>query len=84
MIALWVSSAYLLKKGKYRFGSLLTAFPATFMSAVSITYILMADEGFKLEKTVSYVAGAVCAAVFFTIYIIGLLRNQRNRKQKIS
>ena len=26
MIALWVSSAYLLKKGKYRFGSLLTAF----------------------------------------------------------
>lgn len=84
MIALWVSSAYLLKKGKYRFGSLLTAFPATFMSAVSITYILMADEGFKLDKTASYAAGAVCAAVFFTIYIIGLLRSQRNRKQKIS
>lgn len=28
MIALWVATAYLLKKGKYRFGSLLTAFPA--------------------------------------------------------
>ena len=44
MIALWVSTAYLLKKGKYRFGSLLTAFPAAFMTAVSLTYILMAHS----------------------------------------
>ncbi len=35
MIALWVATAYLLKKGKYRFGSLLTAFPASFMTAVN-------------------------------------------------
>ena len=54
MIALWVATAYLLKKGKYRFGSLLTAFPAAFMTAVSLTYILMAQEGFRLNQTVSY------------------------------
>ena len=63
MIALWVSSAYLLKKGKYRFGSLLTALPAAFMSAVSVTYILMADEGFRLSQTISYIAGLSFAAI---------------------
>ena len=61
MIALWVATAYLLKKGKYRFGSLLTAFPAAFMSAVSLTYIMMASEGFRLGQTVSYISGAIFA-----------------------
>lgn len=53
MIALWVSTAYLLKKCKYRFGSLLTALPATFMTAVSLTYILTAKEGFRLPTSVA-------------------------------
>ena len=69
MVALWVATAYLLKKGKYRFGSLLTAFPATFMTAVSVTYILMAKEGLRLDQTVSYIIGAVAAVVLFTIYL---------------
>ena len=80
MIALWVSSAYLLKKGKYRFGSLLTAFPAAFMSAVSITYILMADEGFRLSQTISYIAGLSFAAVCFGIYLFMLIRKLRCTK----
>ena len=70
MIALWVATAYLLKEGKYRFGSLLTAFPAAFMTAVSATYILMAPEGFKLNQTVSYAAGAAAAAVLLAFYLI--------------
>lgn len=74
MIALWVSTAYLLKKGKYRFGSLITAFPATFMTAVSITYLLMAHEGFRLNQTVSYIAGSAVALILFIIYIVMLCR----------
>ena len=70
MVSLWVATAYLLKKGKYRFGSLLTALPACFMSAVSLTYILMADEGFGLSSKVSYPAGACFAAALFVIYLI--------------
>ena len=62
MIALWVATAYLLKEGKYRFGSLLTALPAAFMTAVSLTYILMAQEGFRLDRTVSYAAGILVSA----------------------
>ena len=75
MIALWTATAYLLKEGKYRFGSLITALPATFMSAVSLTYILMADEGFKLSSVIAYPAGIVFAFVLFVIYVTTLARS---------
>ncbi|MBQ3418119.1 MAG: carbon starvation protein A [Ruminococcus sp.] len=83
MIALWVATAYLLKKGKYRFGSLLTAFPASFMTAVSLTYILMAEEGFQLDQTFSYIAGASAAVILFVIYLIALIRKNRSVKYNI-
>ena len=77
MIALWVATAYLLKKGKRRLGSLLTALPATFMTGVSLTYILMAQEGFKLDQTVSYIAGACVAAALFVVYLFALSRRSK-------
>lgn len=70
MIALWVATAYLVRKGKYRFGSLITAFPAAFMSAVSMTYILISQEGFRLQKVVAYPIGAAFATILFVLYII--------------
>ena len=69
MISLWVATAYLVKTGKTKYGPLLTALPATFMSAVSLTYILMAGEGFGLSSAVAYPAGAVFAAAMFCIYM---------------
>ncbi len=75
MIALWVSTAYLLKKGKYRFGSLITALPAAFMTSVSITYIMIAQEGFRLNATISYTVGASAAAVLLVVYFVILIRN---------
>ena len=77
MIALWVATAYLLKKGKYRFGSLLTAFPASFMTAVSITYLLVAKEGFRLDQTISYIIGASVAVILFIVYLVALIRNNK-------
>ena len=77
MIALWVSTAYLLKKGRYRFGSLLTALPAAFMSAVSMTYILTAQEGFRLSASIACPAGALFAAALFFIYIVKLMKKQK-------
>ena len=79
MIALWVATAYLLKKGKYRFGSLLTALPAVFMTGVSLTYILMAREGFRLGQTISYTAGAAAAAIMLAVYLIILLKHNRKK-----
>ncbi|MCR4927013.1 MAG: carbon starvation protein A [Lachnospiraceae bacterium] len=69
MIALWVATSYLIKNGKSRFASLLTALPASFMTAVSITYILTAGEGFRLDYSVSAIAGIIAAAVALVIYL---------------
>ena len=70
MIALWVATAYLVRKGRYRFGSLLTALPATFMSAVSMTYILAASEGFRLPTRVAYPIGGAFAGALFVVYVV--------------
>lgn len=70
MIALWVATSYLIKHGKYRFSSLITALPAVFMTAVSITYILMAKEGLRLNQTISYIVGAGAAVCLFVIYLV--------------
>ncbi len=68
MIALWVATAYLLKEGRKQAVTLLTALPAAFMSAVSMTYILMAEEGFALSADIAYPAGGAFAVILFIVY----------------
>ena len=68
MIALWVATAYLLKEGRKQAVTLLTALPAAFMSAVSMTYILMAEEGFALSADIAYPAGGAFAIILFIVY----------------
>ena len=77
MVALWVSTAYLMKEGRYRLGSVISAIPAAFMSAVSLTYILMAKEGFGLYAGIAYPAGGCFAAVLFCVYMVLLLRRAK-------
>jgi len=79
MIALWVATAYLIRERKSGFATLLTALPAAFMSAVSLTYILMAGEGFGLPSAVAYPAGAAFAAILFIVYIVMEKKNRQNR-----
>ena len=76
MIALWVATAYLVWQGRRRFDSLVTAIPAAFMSAVSVTYILVAQEGFRLGTAIAYPTGAAVAAGLFVVYC-GLLRRRQ-------
>ena len=78
MISLWVATAYLIKEGKYRYGSLIAALPGTFMSAVSLTYILMASEGFGLSASVAYPAGIVFAVALFCVYVVMLRKKLAN------
>ena len=68
MISLWVATAYLIKTHENKMVFLLTALPAGFMSAVSMTYILMAKEGFRLGVVIAYPAGIVFATVLLLIY----------------
>lgn len=77
MISLWVATAYLLKTHSNKMMSLVTAVPAAFMSAVSMTYILMANEGFRLGAGIGYPVGAVFAAACFAFYLTKLNRAKR-------
>lgn len=70
MIVLWAASMYLfLNKKNYW----ITAVPATFMSAVSITYFCMAPECLglivKLPVAVAYVLGIAAAALFLCLFL---------------
>ena len=74
MISLWIATSYLIHKGKYRFGSLITAIPAAFMSSVTLTYILMADEGFRIPSRTAYPAGIAFAVLMLMVYAVQLFQ----------
>ncbi|WP_349946125.1 carbon starvation CstA family protein [Lacrimispora sp. BS-2] len=66
MIALWSASVYLYRRKRFYW---ITVLPATFMSAVSFTYILIAKEGFQLSTGIAYPAGILFAAVCFGAFV---------------
>lgn len=66
-VALWIATTYLLKRNPSRIAALITALPAAFMTAVSLTYILIAPEGFRINIYAGYLAGIICAVVLFVL-----------------
>ena len=70
MIALWVSTEYLIKTHKNPFASVITAVPASFMTGVCLTYILMADEGFRIPGHTAYPIGIGFAVSHFIFFIL--------------
>ena len=72
MIVLWAASMYLMKNHKNFW---ITAIPATFMSAVSATYFVMAPEclghiqALNSNTAVSYPVGIIVAALFLFIFL---------------
>lgn len=67
MIVLWTAAAYLVKNKKSHW---MASIPATFMTAVSSTYLLQAPEGFRLSTTIAYPVGAVVAVVAIVIFLM--------------
>ena len=70
MIALWVSTQYLINTRKNPFAPLITAVPASFMTGVCLTYILMADEGFRIPGHTAYPIGIGFAVSHFFFFIL--------------
>ncbi len=72
MIVLWAGAMYLVLEGK---NYLICAVPATFMSAVSITYFCMAPEclgaipALTNNTTVAYPVGILAAVLFLGIFL---------------
>ncbi len=74
MIVLWATAMYLYLKKKNMW---IAVVPATFMSAVSMTYILQAPEGFKLPISVSYPSGIAFALAVLAFFLIVTRRKER-------
>ena len=73
MIVLWTASMYLFKEKKNYW---ITAVPATFMSAVSMTYFFYAKECLNLGTAVAYPVGIVLAILFLGIFIHATKKQQ--------
>ncbi len=73
MIALWTASMYLFKNEKNYW---VTAVPATFMSAVSVTYFLCAPECLHLSTAIAYPIGIIAAGVFLAIFMHSTMKDK--------
>lgn len=80
MLALWAGGAYLYKNNKNPW---MAVIPATFMSAVSLTYILMAPEGFHLKAMIAYPAGLAFATVCLLIFMKKTYLNPSNTRDGV-
>ena len=79
MITLWAAAMYLAKHALKWWYSVLCAVPAAFMSGVSCTYILMAEEGFRLSTTIAYPIGLAFALACTILYAVQAGR-KKNRQ----
>ncbi|MFZ5352400.1 MAG: carbon starvation protein A [Bacillota bacterium] len=67
MIVLWAAAMYLAIKKQFHW---IATIPATFMTAVSITYILVAPEGFKLSTSIAYPVGLAAALGALVVFML--------------
>ncbi len=74
MIVLWAASMYLYYEKKNYW---ITAVPATFMSAVSMTYFFSAKECLHLSTTIAYPAGVILAVVFLGVFLYAVKVRKR-------
>ena len=68
MIVLWTGAAFLDKLGRDKL-HWICAVPATFMTAVSATYLMMAPECFHLSTAIAYPTGIAAAAAALMAYL---------------
>lgn len=69
MLVLWTGAVFLHKHGFPPIACLIAAIPATFMSAVSITYFIQAPECLNLSTAIAYPVGIAAAVLFLGIFI---------------
>lgn len=87
MIVLWAAAVYLATNYDNTLGCWIAAIPATFMSAVSITYLMYAPECFNLGAKgvsgmwTSYIVGIIAAAICLIVFIVTTLRNPKACKE---
>lgn len=76
MIVLWTGAVYLYAKKPGTKTWLIPAVPATFMSAVTFTYILQAPEGLQLPTAISYPAGIIFVIICVMLFARHISRHK--------
>ena len=67
VFVLWTAAVYMQRQnGNYW----IVAIPATFMTAVITSYILIAPEGFALGANISYTLGVIVALLFLGLFFV--------------
>ena len=80
MVVLWAAAMYLALRKQIHW---IATVPATFMTAVSITYILAAPEGFKLPYSIAYPAGIVVAIGALAVFLIAVNKKMQAQEARI-
>jgi carbon starvation protein CstA len=65
VVVLWVITVYLSDQRKFYW---VTLVPAVFMSAVTMSYLFFAPEGFGFSKEISFVAGIGISMTFLAVF----------------
>ena len=66
MVVLWAAAAYLVRQQTIHW---IATIPATFMTALSVTYILQAPEGLRLPTSISYPVGIAAAILVLGFFL---------------
>jgi len=65
-MVLWTASVYLIRRGRFHW---IATIPATFMTAVVVTFITYAKIGFSVDYTISVYGGIAVAALAFVVVV---------------
>ncbi len=83
MITLWAAAVYLIMNAKKIWYSAMCAVPAAFMSGVSCTYILMAEEGFRISQGIAYPIGFAFAIICTALFLIKANSQYKLRRKEM-
>ena len=72
MLVMWTGAAYLISKGKPHW---MCSIPATFLTFVCVSFIIMSPLGLHLQPIVGYAGGVVCALGAFIFCILKAKRS---------
>lgn len=78
-IVLWTGGAYLVRYGRWYWIAII---PGTFMTAVTVSYILQAREGLGINPEVANICGVVAAVVALVAFLLRVAL--RRKKQAVA
>ncbi len=77
-VVLWTATMFILKLGKNRLYSLVTALPAIFMMMVSVSFIMHSSQGLSLDYGIAILIAAAATTLTTAFYIRAVLKRPKD------